>query len=98
MHIIICQTWLTHLAKGKDPIEALLEPLSNVVASLLEPLAKLLDPAHQQPQCKWVPKEWCEEVPKEWCEPTTKQQCHQVGVKILELEKGPKVRTRPSPG
>ena len=79
IYIITCQTWLTRLAKGKDPIEALLEPLSNVVATLLEPLAKLLDPGLGQPQCKWVPKEWCEEVPKEWCEPATKQQCQQVG-------------------
>ena len=50
-----------------------------MVATLLEPLAKLLEPGLGQPQCKWVPKEWCEEVPKEWCEPATKQQCQQVG-------------------
>ena len=65
----------------KDPIQQLLEPLSNIVRSILEPIGKLLNHktySDRQPRCKWVPKEWCEEQPKEWCEPITKQKCNQV--------------------
>merc|ERR550519_1674305 len=65
----------------KDPIQQLLEPLSNIVRSILEPIGKLLNHkphSERQPRCKWVPKEWCEERPKEWCEPMTKQKCNQV--------------------
>ena len=63
----------------KDPIQQLLEPLSNIVRSILEPIGKLLNhQSDRQPRCKWVPKQWCEERPKEWCEPTTKQKCNQV--------------------
>ena len=65
----------------KDPIQQLLEPLSNIVRSILEPIGKLLNQkklSDRQPRCRWVPKEWCEERPKEWCEPITKQKCNQV--------------------
>ena len=65
----------------KDPIQDLLQSLSNIVQTFLEPIGKLINHnAHsaRQPRCKWVPKEWCEERPKEWCEPITKQKCNQV--------------------
>ena len=58
------RTWRSPVKK--DPIQQLLEPLANVVQTLLlEPIGKLLNPSSNQSQCKWVPREWCEEVPKE---------------------------------
>ena len=75
------QTGRTGRRNKKDPIQLLLEPLSNIVRTILEPIGKLLNhktPSAREPRCKWVPKEWCEERPKEWCEPMIKQQCNQV--------------------
>ena len=73
------RTWKTE----KDPIGQLLEPLANIVHSLLEPIGKLLKQtgsSGRQPRCRMMPKQWCEETPKEWCEPTTKRICKDVSL------------------
>merc|ERR1711988_1425401 len=72
------RTWKTE----KDPIGQLLEPLANIVHSLLEPIGKLLKQtgsSGRQPRCRMMPKQWCEQTPKERCEPTTKRICKDVG-------------------